>query len=162
MSCQVFSSNTPQLFRSLTSDTMVVIVAACVIFAITGSASAATPTNCTISGCGFGGKCIDNAAGTASTCVCYQGFELSLQTFECIDINECNYTSAALCPNGFCHNMYGDYKCNCSRGFVPHFPDGKTCVRPIFPFINNNNNNNNNNIFGNMPIWLLSLLFGEM
>ncbi|XP_067685327.1 complement component C1q receptor-like [Haliotis asinina] len=141
---------------------MVAFVAACLIFAFTGTAYAATPTNCTLTGCGFGGKCINNAAGTASTCVCYEGFEISLQTFECIDIDECNQTSAALCRNGYCHNMYGDYKCNCFPGYLPHFPDGKTCV---LSQSNTNTTTSNNFIIdflNSIPTFLWPYILGEL
>ena len=66
------------------------------------------------------GECIDIEHGFE--CVCNEGFELSPDRTQCIDVNECD----SKCLNGICTNLEGDFTCECPGGYHYNIAEG-TC-----------------------------------
>ena len=66
------------------------------------------------------GVCIDVEHGFE--CECDEGFELSPDRTQCIDINECD----SKCLNGNCVNMPGSFACECPGGYHYNIAEG-TC-----------------------------------
>ena len=58
-------------------------------------------------------------------CVCLPGWEGS----DCsIDINECNINQSICGTDKLCHNLQGDYRCDCRQGYSK---DAESCVGKI-------------------------------
>ncbi|XP_050530475.1 protein kinase C-binding protein NELL2-like isoform X2 [Daktulosphaira vitifoliae] len=60
------------------------------------------------------------------TCKCREGY-IPLNSFECIDVDECSTTNRPCHPHASCKNTPGGYECQCAEGYEG---DGFTC-RPI-------------------------------
>lgn len=57
-------------------------------------------------------------------CFCWHGFQLSLDTRKCLDIDECQ--TFGVCSQQ-CVNTRGSYKCSCDQGYVSDGVDGRDC-----------------------------------
>lgn len=57
-------------------------------------------------------------------CFCWHGFELSVDSRKCVDIDECQIFGAC---SQQCMNTRGSYKCQCNQGYVSDSVDGKEC-----------------------------------
>ena len=57
-------------------------------------------------------------------CFCWHGFELSVDSRKCVDIDECQAFGAC---SQQCMNTRGSYKCQCNQGYVSDGVDGKEC-----------------------------------
>ncbi|XP_050367854.1 wall-associated receptor kinase-like 1 [Argentina anserina] len=62
-------------------------------------------------------------------CQCLAGYEGN-PYLGCKDINECEVSSTALCPNGTCVNNLGSYSCECHEGYRRYFNlSQQYCIR---------------------------------
>ncbi|XP_069493735.1 latent-transforming growth factor beta-binding protein 2 isoform X3 [Ambystoma mexicanum] len=79
--------------------------------------------------CGAG-TCVKRPDGY--TCLCNPGFRLNTEHSRCIDINECDSTTA--CQGGRCVNTPGSYRCQCEWGYTKtregHCEDIDECHHP--------------------------------
>ncbi|XP_041465044.1 fibrillin-2-like [Lytechinus variegatus] len=70
-----------------------------------------------------GGQCTNTPGSYA--CQCPPGFELSMTTLACVDIDECQ--TGYLCQNGRCINTQGSFRCDCNPGYFLS-QDGRQCT----------------------------------
>ncbi|XP_030833292.1 fibrillin-2 isoform X4 [Strongylocentrotus purpuratus] len=81
-----------------------------------------------------GGQCTNTQGSYA--CQCPAGFELSMSTLSCVDMNECQ--TGYLCQNGRCINTQGSFRCDCNPGYFlgqdgHHCTDIDTPNTPVTP-----------------------------
>ncbi|KAG1700053.1 Fibrillin-2 [Nymphon striatum] len=69
------------------------------------------------------GECINTAA--SFLCKCFDGFTLSSDKTQCLDIDECEQFD--ICQNGRCINNLGSFQCLCNPGF-DLTSDNRQCV----------------------------------
>uniref|UniRef100_A0A8C4QVS7 EGF-like domain-containing protein n=1 Tax=Eptatretus burgeri TaxID=7764 RepID=A0A8C4QVS7_EPTBU len=79
------------------------------------------------------GQCF-NTQGSFQ-CLCFEGYELSLDGKNCIDVNEC-ISDPNTCAPGTCQNLDGSFRCICPSGYelridqcLGGFGLGESCAR---------------------------------
>lgn len=75
--------------------------------------------------CGTKAKC-RNIIGSYF-CDCFDGYEISSKTKQCVDMNECAHNPCD--PNATCTNTDGSFHCECNDGFIGN---GVECHSSLF------------------------------
>ena len=81
-----------------------------------GEKSCENENECLVDKGGCAQKCLDTEG--SFLCSCEDGYVLSPNGFDCIDVDECN-EEPHICGGGKCENLEGSFTCHCLPGFEP-------------------------------------------